>query len=721
MRLVFAGIACLCAGISQAEAAAIGVTSKPILGARINAAAVDKSGNVYLTGGTSFGGGAPVNRFPATPGAFQSQVRSCKSSSIAAPCVDAVVVKLSPSGNIIYASFLGGSDDEEGTAIAVDDSGNAYVTGYTYSSDFPVTANAIQKTYAGPSSGFVAPTSFARPPGGDVFVTTLNPSGSALVYSTFLGGAGDDIPSSIVLDAAANIFVAGSTSSTGFPVTANAYAEKPLNSKPQSGLTLPSGFLTKLSSSGSASIYSTYFDAPVFGLALDTDADAYITGAARAKFTTTLGTYQEQLRGDTNAFAAKLSSDGKRLLYSTLLGGSKADFGLSIAVDSAGSAWISGYTTSNDFPLTLPPDLDQGGAFLARLDPTGSILVVSELISGTTQPYTGQDRAYTVMLDSLENPTVFGSTSDPMFPTTGTALERSSCSSSPYFITKWSQSGALTYASFSREGRPLTSDSAGNVFASSQGSYFGDPGTVVTKFDFALRSNNGAVGCIRNAASFGSIGISPGEVVSIFGDRLGPELGIAAELDSRGNIPTDLACVRVLFNGIPSPLLYVQANQINAVVPFELMPGTSVDAVVQTAGVNTPFSTFAVSSEPGIFRLYPITSNPGQGAILNEDGSVNSTGNPAKTGSVISIFATGTGIMEPIPEDGSVLQDGAHLAKLPVEVIFPGPTSGVVIYAGGAPGLVAGVTQINVRVPETLPDFGKRPRITRTLRSPLNL
>src|SRR5579864_1066820 len=215
-----------------------------------SAIAVDPSGNVWLTGRTT------TASIPVTPDAIQSSFISSTCGTFKIPpgiyvpinCGDAFVLKLDPTGNVLYATYLGGQGDDGGLAIAVDRSGNVYITGYTGSSDFPITEGVLQSKNAGPPvQGSLF--SGAISPGGDVFVTKLNPDGS-LAYSTFLGGSGNDVPAAIQVDRDGVVYVAGRTESTDFPLTST-----PVRSA--RGL----GVVAKINPDGSALGYSTYFSA----------------------------------------------------------------------------------------------------------------------------------------------------------------------------------------------------------------------------------------------------------------------------------------------------------------------------------------------------------------------------------------------------------------------------------------------------------------------------
>ena len=215
---------------------------------------------------------------------------------------------------LTYSTFLGGSSGEIGQGIRVDGSGNTYITGYTGSSDFPATSGTYDTSHNGNS---------------DVFITKLNSSGSALLYSTFLGGTSNDYGYGIAVDGSGNAYVTGYTSSSNFPTTSGAYD------------TINNGdlFITKLSSSGSTLFYSTFLGGSAvdegYGIVIDGSGNAYVTGYTYSSdFPTTSGAYDTGFNGGTyDAFLTKLNSSGSALLYSTFLGGTSLDYGYGIAID----------------------------------------------------------------------------------------------------------------------------------------------------------------------------------------------------------------------------------------------------------------------------------------------------------------------------------------------------------------------------------------------------
>jgi large repetitive protein len=359
--------------------------------------AVDGSGNAYITGET---GSAD---FPTTAGAFNRTYGGSGSN-------DGFVTKLNAAGTaLLYSTYLGGTYTDAGWGIAVDGSGNAYVTGRTHSADFPVTTGAYQIPYGGLS---------------DVFVTKLNAGGTALLYSTYLGGADSDAGWGIAVDGSGNAYITGQTGSADFPTTAGAF-----NRSYAGGLT--DVFVTKLNAAGTALLYSTYLGGTGNDagrdIAVDGSGNAYVTGNIySADFPTTAGAFQTVYGGGLeDVFVTKLNAGGTALVYSTYLGGTGNDAGSGIAVDSSGNAYITGYTGSADFPITAGAfQTVYGGGFLGsfitKLNAAGTALLYSTYLGGTTIDI-GQD----IAVDGSGNAYITGYTGSADFPTTAGAFDRS--------------------------------------------------------------------------------------------------------------------------------------------------------------------------------------------------------------------------------------------------------------------------------------------------------
>jgi hypothetical protein len=354
---------------------------------------------------------------------------------------------------LIYSTYLGGWGSDEAFSIAIDSSRNAYVTGYTYSSNFPTTAGTYNRTYGGSS---------------DVFITKLNQTGSMLVYSTFLGGSGEDSGSTIVLEGKGGAYVTGYTASADFPTTAGAY------NRTYGGNW--DAFVTFLNTGGSSLVYSTYLggsgqDAGG-SIAVDSSLNAYVTGRTlSADFPTTVGAYNRTYGGGYDVFVTKLNSGGTSLVYSTYLGGSDSDFGCDIGVDSSRYAYVNGVTYSPDFPTTGKAyDTTYGGngdAFVTKLNTGGSSLMYSTFLGGT-----GSEWSYRNFVNDSGRVYVTGYTSSSDFPTTSGAYNRIYRGNGDAFITKLNSGGsALDYStllggSASDSGMGIAVDSSGSMYVS---------------------------------------------------------------------------------------------------------------------------------------------------------------------------------------------------------------------------------------------------------------
>ena len=311
---------------------------------------LDSSQNVYITGRTTSPNFPTVNPIQGT---------------FAGGSSDAFVTKLNAAGTaLVYSTYLGGTDFENGSGIAVDSAGNAYLAGQTRSTNFP-TANAIQGTFGGGT------------PDGDAFVAKINAAGSALVYSTYLGGSDNDAGFDIAVDSAGSAHVTGSSSSTNFPV-ANAI-QGTLNGTSDA-------FVTKLNAAGSAFVYSTYLGGSNADsgndIALDSSGNAYVAGGTISTNFPTVNPIQGTYGGGTvDAFVTKLNAAGSALIYSTYLGGGALDRGNAIALDSCGSAYVSGITGSTNFTTLNPIQGTNGGgddAFVTKISETTTTLQFSQ-------------------------------------------------------------------------------------------------------------------------------------------------------------------------------------------------------------------------------------------------------------------------------------------------------------------------------------------------------
>jgi cell division septation protein DedD len=365
--------------------------------------AVDALGNAYVVGETT------STDFP-TQAALQSSNTAF---------YDVFISKIDATGTtLVYSTYLGGNGNEFGHGIAVDGSGDAYVTGYTNSVDFP-TKNPIQSACAGNA---------------DCFVTKLNASGSALVYSTYLGGAYSETGSGIALDASGNAYVAGYTASDDFPTVSPIQASRAGNSDV---------FLVKLNAMGTSLIYSTYLGGTYSdygtGIAVDGSGNAYVSGYTYSDNFPTKNAYQSVRRGVNNAFVFKVDMTGTALVYSTYLGGTGNDGANAIAVDGSGDAFVTGFTNSSDFPTVSPVQGALAGtqnAFVTKFNAAGSALVYSTYLGGSAS-----ENSFGIAVDGNENAYVTGYTTSTDYPLQN-AIQLVNRGSQDVLVTKLDAAGS---------------------------------------------------------------------------------------------------------------------------------------------------------------------------------------------------------------------------------------------------------------------------------------
>lgn len=379
--------------------------------------ATDSAGSVYVTGTTYSAD------FPTTAGGFQTA---------SAGGSDVFVAKFSPDGKtLLYSSYIGGSANESGAAIATDSAGNVYVAGQTYSSNFPTTPNAYQASLQGRA---------------DAFLAQISADGKSLLYSSYVGGALDDNATSLALDSANSLYLGGWTASIDFPVTAGAF-------QTTHNKGVYDGFVMKFGALGSPPAYSTYFGASgsdqINGVAVDSQGAAYITGVTTSpNFPVSAGAFRSVFSGYPSAFAAKLNSNGKSIVYSTYLTATGWVLGYGIAVDKTGSAYITGATYANNYPVspgayqtTVKGRFD---AFVTKLQPNGNKLSYSTYIGGA-----GDDIASSIALDSAGNAYITGQTYSADFPTSENSFQTQNAGGVDSFIIQLDGAGkTLLYSTY---------------------------------------------------------------------------------------------------------------------------------------------------------------------------------------------------------------------------------------------------------------------------------
>jgi uncharacterized protein (TIGR03437 family) len=680
--------------------------------ARISALAVDANGSAYIAGTAS-------SALPVTPGAFQTAYKPATCVSHLPndppqtfPCPVAFAGKLNHDGTALaYLTYLGASNSTA-SGIAIDGQGNAWITGTVSSSDVPVTPGAFQPKLKG---------------GQNAFVVKLNPAGSGVLFATYLGGSNADSPAPPAVDASGNAYVAGITDSPDFPVTPGAF-----QADAGQNLSGPNAsFVAKFDASGKL-VYSTYFHGGagsgtyVASIAADAAGNAYLTGSHRGgSLPTTAGAFQTSGSG-SDAFVAKIDAAGSKLAYSTYLAGNSEVDASKIAVDSEGNAYVAGSirlnipnlpssfpTTPGAFQTAVPQFAIQSSpsfSFITKLNAAGSALVYSTFLYAS-----GDTWIASFAVDAGGSLVAVGTTYALDFPTTPGALRQCNPSGtfgSTGFMLKLAADGSHPlYSTYLGTDAALAVavDTAGDIYIA--GNDIGSLPVVPGSFGwtgsgaFVARLApdplpGGSVSCVVNAASHGGRAIAPGEIVDIFGNGIGPAETVSASVSS-GRLATSLGGIEVLFNGVPAPLISVGRDQIRAVVPFETGPsdlaasGVANIQIVSGSTTIQPATAPTAALAPGVFTL---DGRPtGQAVMINEDQMLNSGKNPARQGSIVTIYATGLNNTQPALETGTIAPGAAPLA-IPIQL---GTSSGLpeITYAGAAPGFVAGLTQINFRVP----------------------
>ena len=608
-----------------------------------NAIAVDASGNAYITGFTTSA------NFP-TKNAFQAALSGAN---------DAFVAKLDPTGSaLVYSTFLGGTMDDFGNGIAVDASGNAYVTGSTRSLNFP-TKSSVQTAMAG---------------GSDVFVTKLDPTGSALVYSRYLGGSTDESANGIALDASGNAYITGFTTSANFPT------KNPLQAALGGA---NDAFVAKLDPTGSALVYSTFLGGAMDdfgnGIAVDSSVNAYVTGSTRSTNFPTASPFQANCKscanGQGNAFVAKLSAAGSTLTYSTYLGGSgngtDGDFGNGIAVDASNNAYVTGFTSSQDFPLAssiqaslLPQTctFDYYGytytipcsntAFVTRLNPSGSALLYSTYLgaSGGNLEYGSG-----IAVDGAGNAYVTGRATSNFLLTPG-AIQLVSGGGDDTFVAKISPNDVPGFSlssfslSFQDEGIGGTTLSQ-QIFLANTGSLTLNITSIVPSGDFAATNT-----CGSSLAGGASCTIS----VTFTPTAAGARTGTITITDSVASSPQK---VTLTGNGVTGLAATVSPTSLS----FGNQTQGTTSAAQSATLTNTGSGTLTITgfsfagTNPSDFTLPTTDCNQGQGLAVGASCAFNiafapqAVGNRSATLQILdnsaqsprSVTLTGVGLAPP--------------------------------------------------------------------------
>jgi uncharacterized protein (TIGR03437 family) len=646
---------------------------------------------------------------------------------------DAFVAKVSADGSkLIYLTVLAGSFADAAAAIALGSDGSAYVTGSTSSSDFPVTAGALQTTFstAGASQGFLV---------------KVNPAG-AVVYSTYINGTTYTQATGIAIGSAGEVFLTG-MGGPGFPVDRGLPAQ---------------GFILKLDAGLSNVLLSIYG----YGgglIALDSQGNIYLAGNAQPIGTEikgtpgliwelpplSLGAFQsghigelcEQSTGPGGPFSAfcpyqfvaKLDATGK-LLWGTYVTGTYGAVAAGMAVDSAGNVIVAGTTNSDDYPVTpgafqtaytaaAPQPPGSGVAFIGppnaigyvtKVNATGTGLLWSTYFGGSYQDQiTGMavSPAGEIVLSGRvgSSDLFFADIPDGCRPSANQVLG---------FVARLAPDGASAGATQLVPGAPDCLYTACQGLATYQGGWplaLRPDGTAVVAgsngslafIDFSAGSR---LACLADPADNAQLSsVAPGQVVSLFGADLAP----AAPYTPPGGVAPSSNTFGVFFNGIPAPILYSSSQQINVQVPYEIAGASTVQMQVFSKQITNPVSEArtlgVVARQPAVFLSPAALASPlpgwstcgksavfGQAALaLNADGTVNDCTNPASAGSAVTVFLGGFGPATPALATGAIAK-GPAVALSPS--LDPGPFTGTTVIATKSlPGSITGVAQVQLQ------------------------
>ena len=668
---------------------------------------LDEQGNIYITGVTRSTG-------IATEQAYKTSYQADGFGQS-----DGFVAKLDPSGSqLLFLTYIGGRKDETPHGIAVDSQGSILVTGTTTSEDFPAVA-AYQGQLA-------SQYSFG---GLDAFALKLDSAGSALVYSTYLGGGAIEVGGKIDVDAQGNAYIVGGTTSNDFP-TINAF--QPVRGNP-SGFT-PDAFVAKLGPSG-APAYVTYLGGADsewgFAVAADSTGAAWVVGMTDSEGFPVASAFQTEITGDVDVFAAKLSANGQALLTSGFLGGSKVDTPSEAAVDSENNLYITGFTTSDDFPVAGAAQEEFAGgavfsqdAFVAKISSSGTQLLYSTYLGGS-----GTEVGNSIAVGPDGSAYVAGETDSSDLPLAA-ASQAFNAGGIDGFVAKLSPSGGqvdyLTYlgGSLGDAVAALAVDGAGRVvtagnthspdFSATPGSAQPDPAGGPEGFVARLAPGTPPPGVISlSAASFIRIhGLAPDSFATAFGENLAQQLVVD------GNMPTTLGSVTVSIvdaNGQThaARLYIVSPTQINYLIPPNVAPGLA-RLTVSRGGQVVAVETIRIADvAPGLFSAASSGAGVAAAVFLRVDPAgartdgltFDSSLAPAPIdlgpdGTEVYVFLFGTGMRNasgpvtvtidgvPVPFAGPVAQgqfdglDQLNLGPLPRELAGRGEVEVVVTIDG---------------------------------------
>jgi uncharacterized protein (TIGR03437 family) len=641
-----------------------------------------------------------------------------------------------------YATYFGGTGDDYSQGMAFDRQGNVILIGSTTSNDIPGTQQSFQRTRA---QGI--------PNHRDVFIAKFNVEGKQLQWATYLGGDGDEIVQSFAVDPNGSIVISGETNSTNFPVSLNGWRTERVPGRAHS-------FVAKISSDGRTLLGSTYlpemtstsvvvapngdiavaavgyanptslitpgavtsgianpssigsiflfrlnfsltgliFCAHLGGGSFDGQRSAFLTIDSQSNFVVVgstgpgrmpipQGAFQptypnENLSGLPSGYMLSISASGTRVVSGTYFGPRFAVIQVKgVAANRGGAVWILGHAQTSNLAVTSDAiQKSPSSAFVGRLRQDASGFEYLSYLPVDTPPQVMSIEADTNIVHMFQGP--------------------------KYTRADLRMASTLTQTMGFGPGVLGLQDSgslwaAGNSGTSTEDAYqskqLGREDVVVSQ----IKLLESGISIVTSAATTSS-GFACGLLISIFGQELGPAIGVAATLQN-GSLPTQLAGTRVVFGpaSVPAPVLYVRSDQVNTTIPFSTCGQSSVDLTLERNGIRV--STIRLTLAPAAPGLFTINFGRGQVAALNQNFTVNSRLNPIHRGEILTLYSTGLGSMDMQVVDGTLA--GFPLARPTnlIQAIIGQGGIGDILYAGSSPGIVHGVTQINVRIPDDAP------------------
>jgi uncharacterized protein (TIGR03437 family) len=669
------------------------------------AVTLDASGNIYVTGFTQ---------------SVDFPTKNAAQPNFGGGFENAVIFKLSPAGKLVYSTYLGGNNQERAFGIAVDATGAVFVSGFTFSIDFPTT-NAIQPRVAGRPAAFLA---------------KLSPTGDQFLFSTYLGGSGRNYGSGLTLDATGNPIMVGETESIDFPL------QNPLQSSLLSQHGSPfNGFITKLSSAGDKILYSTYFcgaaQSALSKIALDSSGAMYVLGTTTTSGFPVKNPIQATFGGGlTDLVIAKLTPAGDSIVYATYFGGNDEEIALGLAVDAIGNVYVTGSTDSPDFPTknSIQPFVGsthsfKDDAFVVHISPSGSLLY-STIIGGN-----GSDAGTGIALDSQGRVYVTGPTNSDDFPTKNPLQAAFGGGPDDMFYLRlapetappppFNASPATLQFRFVIGG-PTPSPQTVSVTSAGGGPLSFNPSSTVSWLKFTPSSGTTPATLI---SSVDPSGLNPGTYTGSI--QIGSQTSIQVNLTVLASAPavtgisptsvpvgseTTVITISgsgfqqgaaVQLNGVAFPTTFVDSGTLRitldksnltqaATLPFTVVNPQSAPSSPVTFTIGTPAPGFTAA---GVVNAATFTGGPvAPGEIItifgtNLSGGVSFDGTPA-----MPVFASPTQVNVTVPYSvtgpATVLQMGASSVQLQVAPSAPGIFAAVsvgdnviVLYATGCGAL----------------------------------